>query len=145
MYYHLSTALVYPTQPSPLSNQWFSQTCSHPHTDGCRTTSFDPSSSYHVEHFSMHPLHFLEVQRNLRWRDQEHLERQTTHASESSKDSSFFHRTLEAWYSDYHFCSFSTLCNTFRSHLNTVFANPAESRYVILLRFWTKIQHEFSE
>src|SRR3954464_15426523 len=57
MSHHHSTVPECPMQPSTLLNDRSSQTYSHPHTDGCRTTLFNHFSLFLVACFFALPLH----------------------------------------------------------------------------------------
>lgn len=146
MHHRCNTVPVCHTQPSLSSNQWFSQTRLYTHTNGCITTPYDPSSSYQAEHFSVHPLHFLEVQpeRNrcdkikniLSTKQHMHLNRPPIPVL-----------AIEHWKLSTQITIFVHLqpCEKLRSHQTLVFLNPVESRNVILLRFRSKVQHELKK
>lgn len=146
MHHRCSILPVCLTQPSPLLNQQSSQTHFYPYTDWYITKYYDPSSSFLFACFSGLPLHLLQPPCNRHWRDQEHLERQTTHVSISSTDSNSFHQILEALCSSYHFLRSSSFLFKFTKISPTlVFPNPAKLRNVIMFQFRSSIHYKLNE
>lgn len=85
----------------------------------------DPSSSFPVAYLLCFYFIFLQPTFNRHWRDQEHLELQVTHASESTTDSNSFSQILKALCLSYCFLRSSLfLCKSLSSYQYSCVPNP---------------------